>query len=218
MMIERLNGRTSVIIAAAGLLLVVLVGWMVFASPQRSKADDLAVEVADTQAKLAATQALVDGPLLRRSTAELATLRTAIPDEIRMSEILRQLSKAARDTRVRLLGITPQPVTTVGAADGVPMSVTIEGRYFAIRQFLRLLRSRADIKADKAHASGRLFAIDSILFAAGSEKATSRIQATLSVTAFAFSRPAAVAGTTPDGTVPTVGTTAAGSASEATSP
>ena len=216
-MIERLDGRLSVMIAATGLLLVVLVGWLGFVSPQRSKADGLAVEITATQDNLAATQALVEGSFLRRSTAELATLEKAIPDEIRMSQILRQLSQASRDSQVRMLGITPQPVTTAGGADAVPMSVSIEGRYFAIRKFLRLLRSGAEIKADKAQASGRLFAIDSIAFTGGSGAARSRIQATLSVTAFALRPPVTPAGTTPDGTLSGDGAAAA-AASEAPSP
>jgi hypothetical protein len=209
MMIERLDGRTSVLIAAVGLLLVVLVGWFGFVSPQRSKADDLAVQITDTQAQLAVTQALIDGPLLRQSTAELATLRKAIPDEIQMSQILRQLSRASRDAQVRLVGITPQPVTPVGVADGVPMSVSIEGRYFAIREFLARLRSRADIKDDKVRASGRLFAIDSITFAGGNAETGGLIQATLTMSAFAFSRPAAVPSATADGTSPGLSASAA---------
>ena len=103
---------------------------------------------------MAAAQALVDGPLLRQSTAELVTLRTAIPDQVRMSQILRQLSKASADAQVRIIGITPQPPTPVGVADVVAMSVTIEGRYFAIREFLRLLRSRADVKAGQGAGLG----------------------------------------------------------------
>ena len=214
-MIESLNGRISVAIAVAGLLLVVLVGWLGFVSPQRSQAAELSVEITDTQTQLAAAKALVEGPLLRRSTAELVTLRTAIPDEIRMSQILRQFSKASADARVRILGITPQPVTKVGAADVVPMSVSIEGRYFAIREFLRLLRSRADIRSDKVRASGRLFAIDAIQFAGGTTANGSLIQATLTVAAFAFSRPVAVPSSTPDGTL---GVAAAETGSEASSP
>lgn len=192
-MIERLNGRTCVLIAASGLVLVVLVGWLGFVSPQRSKAAALAVQIDETETQLAVTQALVDGPILRRSTAELATLRTAIPDEVRMSQILRQLSKASGEARIRLLGITPAPVTAVGAADVVAMSLTIEGRYFAIREFLRLLRSRAEIDADSTvRASGRLFAIDSIQFTGGTSEGATLIQASLTVNAFAFSRPVAV--------------------------
>ena len=39
-MIDRLNGRAAVAIAAVGLLLVVLVGWLGVVAPQRSKAAD----------------------------------------------------------------------------------------------------------------------------------------------------------------------------------
>jgi Tfp pilus assembly protein PilO len=191
-MIDRLNGRASVLIAAAGLLLVVLVGWLGFVSPQRSKADELAVRIAETETELVVLQALVNGPVLRRSTAELATLRTAIPDEVQMSQILRQLSRASADARVRVLGITPQPVSVVGAADLVSMIVTVEGRYFGIRDFLRILRSHAEIEPDQqVSATGRLFAIDQIQFTGAATENSSLIQATLTVNAFAFSQPVA---------------------------
>ncbi len=195
-MIERLNGRASIGIAALGLVLVLLIGWFGVVSPQRSKAGDLVVRIDDTEAQLAVTQAIVRGPLLRMSTADLATLRVAIPDEVRMAQILRQLSKASSEARVRILGITPQPVVT-GQADVVAMNITIEGRYFGIRNFLQRLRTRAEIRDDKVRASGRLFAIDGIQFAGGSTDDGGLIQATLNVTAFAFSRAAAtrVAGT-----------------------
>jgi len=200
-MIDRLNGRTSVLIAAAGLLLVLLVGWFGFVSPQLAKVDALDAEIADAQVQLEVTQALVNGPVLRRSTAELVTLRTAIPDEVNMSQILRQLAAAATDSGVRVLGITPQPMTTVGAADLVAMSVNVEGRYFGIQKFLRNLRSQAEIEDDQqVRASGRLFAIDSIQFTGAGASGSSLIQATLAINAFAFSQPVAVPTTTPDAT------------------
>ncbi len=211
-MIERLNGRAAVGIAAIGLLLVVLIGWFGVVSPQRSKAADLAVRIDDTELQLETTQALVDGPQLRLSTAELATLRTAIPDEVRMSQILRQLSKASGDARVRILGITPTAPLSIGGANVVPINLSVEGRYFGIRNFLRLLRTRADLRTDKVRASGRLFAIDSIQFAgAGAASGGGLIQATLSVTAFSFSDQVAVpttgvGGATPEGVAVESGT------------
>ncbi len=141
-MIERLNGRTSVAIAVVGLLLVVLVGWFGFVSPQRSKA-------ADSRCRDQRHGDAARGRRRRWSTArccararrELATLRTAIPDQVRMSQILRQLSKASADAqRAHHRDHARSPSTTVGVADVVAMNVTIEGRYFAIREFLRLLR------------------------------------------------------------------------------
>lgn len=188
-MIERLNGRAAVGIAAVGLLLVVLAGWYGVVLPQRSKAADLSVQIEDAEYQFEAAQALIRGPSLRLSTAQLATLRTAIPDEVRMSQVLRQLSRASAKSRVRILGVTPQPAVAAGASEVVSMSVSIEGRYFAIREFLRLLRTQADIRFDdKVRASGRLFAIDTIQFAgASAEPGGGMIQATLTTAVFAFS-------------------------------
>ena len=101
-----------------------------------------------------------------------------------MSEILRQLSRASAKARVRVTGVTPQPAVTSGAADVVSMNVTVDGRYFAIREFLRLLRAGADMKGEEVKASGRLFGVDSIQFSGGAP--TSVVSAVLTVTAFAF--------------------------------
>lgn len=184
-MIERLNGRLSIAIAAAGLLLVLLVGWFGFVTPQRSKATDLAAKITATETQLALTEAVARGSQLRQSGKELVTLRVAIPDQISMPEILRQLTRAAVDGNVRITGITPAAVVSTGVAEAVPMSITVEGRYFGIREFLRHLRTRADLKGDELRASGRLFSVDSIQFAGGTVEGGG-IQATLSISAFAF--------------------------------
>ncbi len=192
-MIERLNGRAALLISAAGLLLVVLVGWFGFVSPQRAKAEDLAVRIDQAEAQIAAAEAVAKTSLLRQSAKELATLRTAIPDEVRMSGILRQLSTASAASRVRVLSIAPQPRVAAGAADAIPMSLGVEGRYFGIREFLRLLRTRADVKEETVRAKGRLFEIDSIQFTGGTTNG-GVIQATLAIKAFAFSRAATTGG------------------------
>ncbi len=206
-MLERLNGRVAVAIGAAALLLVLLVGWFGFVSPQRSKAAELALQIRETEARLVAAEALTRGSILQESTRQLATLRTAIPDEVAMPGLLRQLSGASAEARVRILGVTPSPVVANGAADAVPMSITLEGRYFGIRAFLRLLRTRAGIEGDDFRVSGRLFSIESIQFTGGNT-ANGLIQAQLAVTAYAFR------GVT---SVPVTGTagTPAGSAPEA---
>ena len=189
-MIERLNGRVAIAVAAAGLLLVALVGWFGVVSPQRSKAAALSVKVDDANVQLAAAQALIEGPALMQSKAELATLKRAIPDEVEMSAVLRQLSKASASARVRVTGITPSEAVASGASSVVPINVTVEGRYFGLRSFLRLLRASADLRGEKPKASGRLFAVDSIQFNGG-DTTGNLVNATLSVTAFAFPKTAA---------------------------
>jgi len=198
-MIERLNGRTSIILSAAGLLAVVLVGWFGFLSPQRQKAADLAEQIRQTELQLTATEALIRGSALEQSGKELARLRTVIPDEVSMPQIMRQLSRASAESRVRILGITPEPVVANGVADAVPISVTVEGRYFGIREFLRLLRTRAALKGEQVQATGRLFSISSIQFAGGSSE-NGLINATLAVNAYAFRGPAPAPGASTAGT------------------
>ena len=121
-MIDRLNGRASLALAAAGLMLVLLVGWFGVVSPQRSKAAELSAQTDAAETRLQIAQDLVRGPALQQSKAELATLRTAIPDEVRMSGILRQLSRASAKSRVRITGITPQAPVAAGAARYGPSS------------------------------------------------------------------------------------------------
>ena len=200
-MIERLNGRTVIGLAAAGLLLVLLVGWFGVVSPQRSKAAELETKISDAELELATTQALIDGPILRQSTAQLTTLRKAIPDELQMSEIIRQLSRASAQSGVRIIGLTPAAAVASGGAEAVPITVAVEGRYFAIRRFLQILRSRAGLEDDKLRASGRLYGVDSIQFSGGdTTTGGSLIQATLAVTAFVFRGAVATPGSTPQGT------------------
>jgi Tfp pilus assembly protein PilO len=184
-MMERLNGRVSLALSAVGLLLVLLVGWFGVVSPQRSKAAELSVKIDSAETRLQIAQDLVRGPALQQSKAELATLKTAIPDDVKMSGILRQLSRASAKSRVRILGITPAPAVGVGAADVVAITVALEGRYFALREFLRLLRSGADIEDDKVTATGRLFGVDSIQFTGG-DTTGNVVQASMMVTAFSF--------------------------------
>jgi hypothetical protein len=205
MMIDRLNGRAALAVAIAGLLLVALVGWFGVLSPQRSKAAELGTKIDDAELRLQVAQDLVRGPLLRESKAELATLQTAIPDDVRMSGVLRQLSRASAKSRVRILGITPGAPTTVGSTTVVPITVSLEGRYFAIREFLRLLRAGADMRDDKVVATGRLFDVGSIQFTGG-DTTGGVVQATLTVNAHSFQDAPATATATP--TAPSDGTVA----------
>jgi hypothetical protein len=188
-MIDRLNGRLSIAIAAAGLLVVVLVGWFGFVSPQRSKAAALEVQIGDTERQLAITEAVARGGGLKQSSRDLAILRQAIPDETGMPQILRQLTRAALAGNVRIGGITPGAVVANGVANTIPVSLSVEGSYFGIREFLRHLRTRTDMQGERLRASGRLFSVESIQFTGGSSE-DGKIQAALMLSAYAFTTPA----------------------------
>ena len=180
-MIDRINGRLALLLAIAGLLIVLLAGWFLLVSPQRSKAAALSVQIDDESAKLASTQAFLRSPEAHQNVANLARLRVAVPDDVRMSEILRQLAWASRVSGVSITSITPSAPVASSGAQAVPIALSVNGHYFRIAKFMHLLRTRAEVKDGKVHASGRLYGIDNISFASGDK---GLITATLALDAF----------------------------------
>jgi Tfp pilus assembly protein PilN len=195
--IDRINGRLALMLAIPGLLILVLAVWFVFVSPQSSKAAALDTQIGDANVELATTQSFMRSPAARQSVADLRRLRRAIPDDVQMSEILRQLAWASRASGVRIESITPSaPVPSAGAAQAVPIALSVKGRYFRLAKFMHLLRLEAGVKDGKAHASGRLYGIDSISLGS-SDKGL--LAASVALNAFVFGStptPAPVATTT----------------------
>lgn len=213
-MIDRMSGRVALLLVTGAIILVLLLGWFILVAPQQSKASKLNTQVNDTNVQLQAVTSLLEGPVGRQSLAALRVSKSAVPDTAKMSQILRQLSAAAGTAGVELDSISPQAAIPLTGAEALPMSMTVKGHYFAIRNFLRILRSEAVLRGGKVHAKGRLYTIDSIQFtgqgpvASSTGQSTSSnglVQAALAVNAF-VNAPALVAGAA----APTTTTTDAG--------
>jgi len=111
-MTDYFTPRKAAIAGTAALILVLLVGWFAFVSPQRSQAAQLDDDIGEARTKLALAEALLRGTDER--TADLVRLTAAMPAEVRMSSILRQLSTTAAQANVRINSISPQAATPVG--------------------------------------------------------------------------------------------------------
>jgi hypothetical protein len=204
-MIDRINGRLALLLAIAGLLILLLAGWFVFVSPQRSKAAALDTQIGDTSVKLASTKAFLRSPAAHQSVADLRRLGVAIPDDVKMSEILRQLAWASRVSGVSITSITPSAPVASNGAQALPIALGVTGHYFRIGKFMHLLRTRAEVKDGKVHASGRLYGIDNIAFSSGDK---GLITATLALDAFVYgTTPAPTSTSTADATSTTTTTT-----------
>jgi Tfp pilus assembly protein PilO len=196
-MIDRLSKRTAIAIAAVGVLAVVLVGWFALVSPQRSKASELDGKIDESRTALQLADALTKGGQQRQTAAEGRMLVKAMPDEPQMSQILRQLSSAAKATRVRVNSVTPAAAAPLAGYEAVPMSVVVEGRYLGIANFLGRLRTLVAVGPEKVRAKGRLYSVDSVQFAGSEDK--SFLQATMTLNAYRYGAAAAPAsaGTAP---------------------
>src|SRR5215831_12874189 len=153
---ERMNGTVGVIVSSLAVVLVVMVGWFVFVSPQRSKADDLSTQVDSVNTELTTDQALLGAKHRSQTKAASAAAERAMPDQPQVSEILRQLNALAAQSRTELDSITPGAITQVGSSQAIPISLTFKGRYFGLQKLLKLMRKNADVVGGKLVSKGRL--------------------------------------------------------------
>ncbi len=190
-MTKRISGRVALILICVGAILVLMLGWMTFVGPERSKASDLSGKVSDTQTQVSDAQQLLAGSTGKKSLAALHQLQAVMPAQEKMSEMLRQLSAIAKTTQVELDGVTPQ-APVVGASAGeesVPLTVMATGHYFGIQRFLRLLRASADVHNGRLVGNGRLYTVDNIQFSGAPKGGV--VSATMTINGFIYTPPPA---------------------------
>jgi Tfp pilus assembly protein PilO len=206
-MIEKLSQRTAIAIAAVGLIAVILVGWFAVVSPQRSKAAELQGRIDASNSALALAEALKNGGQKKATAKEARALVRAMPDQAHMSQILRQLSGAAKSTRVRVNSVTPSANAPLTGYEAMPMTVVVEGRYLGITNFLAKLRTQVRAAGEQVRAKGRLYSVDNVQFDGSSDKQL--IQATLTLNAYKYGSAAAPATGTADSSTTTATASAA---------
>jgi len=198
-MIDRLSGRVALLVIVVATLTIVLLGWFVLISPERSKAAKLDSQIGDTNTQLASVTSLLNGPAGRQALVTQRVLQKALPTtDPRVSEILRQLSAAASASGVELDSIVPGALAPGAGTETLPISLSVKGHYFGLQRFLRLLRASADVHGNQVQATGRLYTVDSIQFSGGGavlpgqSSGSNVVTGTLTLNAFVYD-PSAVA-------------------------
>jgi hypothetical protein len=171
--ITNLSGRVAALLASATVLVVLIAGWLLLVAPQRTKAANLQVSIDATKAQVASTQAYVDSPVTKRAVHDLKRLEKVLPDDPKVSQVLRQLSSAATQAGVSLDTITPSAPIPSNGGEAVPIAITVTGHYFNVSRFLHILRQEVGLKGQTIRGSGRLYSVDSITFSGGASAAPS---------------------------------------------
>jgi Pilus assembly protein, PilO len=144
-----------------------------------------------------------------------------MPDRTDMPDLLLELSQLARDTGIRFDSISPQSGAAIGSYQVIPISVTFNGNFYNLADFLYRLRSLVSVHGGRLDASGRLFSVDTLTFNE-SPLHFPQIQASLVIDAFVYgsgSPPPLVATPPPTTTsTDTTSTTTTASATTTTTP
>ena len=178
--VSRVRGsrRTSAIVVGVLILLVAAAAWLGVVSPKRSHVSQLKSDVVAAQAQLAsATQVAA---VANHKAAIAAAL--AAPNEPDQPGILDQLNQLGHKTGVEVATVSPATSTAVNV---VPLSITVDGTYFQIRNFLNKLRNQVQVgKNGRIVATGRLYDVQSVNIATGA--APGKLAATVLVNASTF--------------------------------
>ena len=204
---KSLSQNALIGIIVGGVLVFGLAVWFLLVHPQGGKLNNLKREATDVQEKIDAYHQQVAAA---RSTpkievADVYRLAKAMPNKTDMPDLLLELSQLARDTGIRFDSISPQTVAAVGSYSVLPISVTFNGNFYNLADFLYRLRSLVSVHGGRLDATGRLFAVDTLSFNESDLKFP-QIKATLVIDAFVYAAapaPAVAPAATPPATTTT---------------
>lgn len=185
-----------VAVLAPAFLIVAAVGYFLLVKPKQDASGRLDEQVAQLElqagtARAAGRPGAAATPEVTIRAADVFRLTKAMPDSDDMPGIMLELDAVASASGIEFLSITPAPPTTQTGYLAVPISLTFEGSFYDLSDFLFRLRNLVAVRDGELQARGRLFTLDSLALneAPGGFP---EIQAALTVTAYVYA-PAAAA-------------------------
>jgi Tfp pilus assembly protein PilO len=169
----QLTPRTLALVLAGVIVLLGIGGWFGLVGAQRNSASSLKTQIADAQVDLGVLSAKPAKPVKKPVTkgakqaaaekaAQIAQLRAAFPMSLQMPSVLLQVQRLAERSKVSLESFAPAMPITGSGYDSSQITLTVNGRYPAIQRFVHALRVQAGSSGGKVHATGRLFAVQSV--------------------------------------------------------
>jgi type IV pilus assembly protein PilO len=205
----KLSQNAQIGVIVGGILVFGLAVWFFLVHPQSGKVSSLKRQSQDVQEKIDAyhQQVAAARSAPKIEVADVYRLAKAMPMKTDMPDVVLELSQLARDTGISFDSISPQPLAAVGSYSVLPISVTFNGNFYNLADFLYRMRSLVTVHAGQLDATGRLFSVDTLAFNQGAKKFP-QIQATLVIDAFVYSSaPAPAPAATPPATTTTGETT-----------
>ena len=128
----------------------------------------------------------------KKDYAELVELSKAIPQSVAVSDLMRELNRAAHGMGIEFSNITmatPEPTATAtnvaaspdtAALDEIPVELTFDGRFFALSDLFRSIQRFVQLADGRLEVHGRLIRIDKFSFDSASfPNITAQISATI---------------------------------------
>jgi Tfp pilus assembly protein PilO len=174
-------------VALVAILIVAAVGYFLMVRPKRAEASSLDEQIAEMQAKVSVAQ-LASRPHQADAAIKVADVfevSKAMPDASDMPGIILDLNSVADAAGIRFLSIQPSAPTPKTGYSAISISLSFEGNYFDLTDFLFRLRNLVTVRDGRLASSGRLFTLDTLSMKEA-ENGFPNISAGLTVSAYVY--------------------------------
>jgi Tfp pilus assembly protein PilO len=172
-----------------GIAILVLAGvaYMVMIRPKRAEAGRLDEQIAEMQTKVTAAR-LASRPQQQATAIKVADVfevSKAMPDTSDMPGIILDLNSVAEASGINFVSIQPSAPTPKTGYTALGITLSFEGNYFDLTDFLFRLRNLVTVRDGRLSSSGRLFTLDTLSMKE-SDKGFPEIHADLTVSAYVY--------------------------------
>ena len=218
----KLNRTATIALIVGGDILLLVLGWVLLVSPQRSSAASIAKATQAAQSQISEAQKAIqeaEHPVFPKQpairTANLYQLAKAMPSTTDMPDLLLEIDQIARAAGVTVGAITPSQLTAVTGQpySSVEIQLTFYGDYYQLTDLLYRLRTLVAVENGQLVTSGRLLAVDMIGM---TPYVGTALNTTITISAYVYAPAAATAGTTTPATSTSTSTGTTGSTTSST--
>jgi len=177
-------------VIGVAILILAGVAYMVVIRPKRAEAGRLDEQIAEMQMKVTAAQ-LASRPQQQATAIKVADVfevSKAMPDTDDMPGIILDLNSVAEATGIKFVSIQPSAATPKTGYSAIGITLSFEGNYFDLTDFLFRLRNLVTVRDGRLSSSGRLFTLDTLSRKEGKDGFPS-INAGLTVSAYVYGAP-----------------------------
>ena len=173
--------------------------WLLLMNPALDRRAEIQKPLQDAQTERDRAVAEADRMTQAKENYErdynrLVKLSKAIPQSVAVSDLMRELNRAAEGMDISFSNITmaapaatdvPAEATSTGAPaveglDEIPVELTFDGRFFALSDLFRSVQQFVEVADGRLDVHGRLIRIDKFSFDSGSfPNITAQISATV---------------------------------------
>ena len=184
-----LSPEKFLIVLGGLLVLLGVAAWVIFVSPNRTKAHNLSTTIKTEQSalkKLTTTQSPTTRHAAQTQAVSQALMTNrALPNVVGMPQILLQLNRIATEEHVSLDSVTPQATIQYSGYVAIPITIQLSGQFFGMQNFLQQLLQQVRTTKNGVSATGRLYDVTSVTIAAAS--IPPKVNATIILDAFQYS-------------------------------